>query len=184
LEAAGATRHEVSLPGLELARVAHAVTIASEMAVSMEAAGAKPSDHGLDVRVTLALARLLTQRDYVDAQRVRTRFCRDSARAFEEVDLIATPNAAGPAPAIPAGAALETGITELQTTVSLMRFVFPANLNGYPALSVPAGYANGLPLGLHLMGRPWEEGLLLRAAAVVEAGIERRAPRLHFRLLP
>ena len=183
LEAAGATRREVSLPGLELARVAHAVTIAREMAASMDAIGADPALHGLDVRVTLALARLLSERDYVAAQRVRTRFCRESARAFGEVDLVATPNAAGPAPLVPGGAALETGITDLETTVALMRFVFPANLNGYPALSVPAGYAEGLPLGLHLMGRPWEEGLLLRAAAVVEAGVERRAPELHFRLL-
>ncbi|MGE0708739.1 MAG: amidase [Planctomycetota bacterium] len=184
LEAAGAEVIEVELPDLELARVAHAITIASEMASSMDTIGARPQDHALDVRVPLALARLLSSRDYVQAQRARTRFARACERVYEQVDLVATPSAGSAAPPIPSGAALRTGQTDLATTVALMRFVFPANLNGYPALTVPAGYdAAGLPLGLHLMGRPWEEALLLRAGAAVERAVERRAPAWHRRLL-
>ena len=61
-----------------------------------------------------------------------------------------------------------------------MRFVRQGNLTGFPALSVPAGYdAKGLPVGVQLMGRPWEEALLLRLGRVVEASVERRLPRVH-----
>jgi hypothetical protein len=53
-----------------------------------------------------------------------------------------------------------------------------ANLFGLPGISVPCGYdGRGLPVGLQLMGRAWEEALLLRMAAVVERGVERRRPQ-------
>ncbi len=49
-------------------------------------------------------------------------------------------------------------------------FTVPANLAGLPGISVPAGLsADGLPLGLQLIGRPFDEATLLRAAAVLEA---------------
>ena len=51
----------------------------------------------------------------------------------------------------------------------LYRNAFPANFTGLPALSVPCGFAqNGLPLGLQLIARPFEESLLLRVAAAYE----------------
>jgi aspartyl-tRNA(Asn)/glutamyl-tRNA(Gln) amidotransferase subunit A len=50
-----------------------------------------------------------------------------------------------------------------------MRFVFPSNLLGWPALSLPVGRSQGgLPIGFQLMGRPWEEETVLRAAEAVE----------------
>jgi Asp-tRNA(Asn)/Glu-tRNA(Gln) amidotransferase A subunit family amidase len=51
---------------------------------------------------------------------------------------------------------------------SWTEYTFTANILGYPALSVPAGFVDGLPVGLHLMGRPGSEGLLLRAARALE----------------
>jgi Asp-tRNA(Asn)/Glu-tRNA(Gln) amidotransferase A subunit family amidase len=184
LQAAGASLVEVELPDLELARVAHAITITSEMNASMEAGYARHrKDFGLDVRVTLALTRRLTGRDYVRAQRARTRFTAHCERVFREVDLLATPTTGRTAPPIPE-ASLPAGVSDLTTVGKLMRFAFPANLTGYPALSVPAGYdAAGLPVGFQLMARPWEESLLLRAAQVVERAAPRRAPAWQRSLL-
>lgn len=184
LQAAGATLHEVELPDLELARVAHAITITSEMNASMEPFYERHRrDFGLDVRVTLALTRRLTGRDYVRAQRARTRFSAHCERLFREIDLLASPTTGRTAPPIPE-AALPAGVSDLTTVGKLMRYAFPANLTGYPAISVPAGYdEGGLPVGFQLMARPWEETLLLRAAQVVEKAAPRLPPRWHRRLL-
>lgn len=180
----GAELREVRLAGLEPARVAHLVTIASEMAHALDPYDAEHrEDLGLDVRVNLALARLLTSRDYIRAQRVRADLVAQWLEVLQGVDAIVTPATARTAPPI-APAALERGESDIATTGELLRFMFPANLNGFPAISVPAGYdARGLPIGLQAIGRPWEEHLLLRLAEVVEAGVERRAPRLQARLL-
>ncbi len=66
-----------------------------------------------------------------------------------------------------------------------MRFVFPANLTGLPAISFPAGYdPQGLPVGFQAIGRPWAEHVLLRLAHAAEQVVERRAPQVHFQVLP
>ncbi len=66
-----------------------------------------------------------------------------------------------------------------------MRFVNPANLTGLPAISIPSGYdRGGLPVGLQLIGRPWDEGMLLRLAYAAEAGVPRQKPSVYFDLLP
>jgi aspartyl-tRNA(Asn)/glutamyl-tRNA(Gln) amidotransferase subunit A len=60
-------------------------------------------------------------------------------------------------------------------------FTVPANLAGLPGISVPAGLsADGLPLGLHLIGRPFDEATVLRAAGVLEqaACFDALPPRL------
>jgi Asp-tRNA(Asn)/Glu-tRNA(Gln) amidotransferase A subunit family amidase len=70
----GAQIREVSIPDLEAARVAHAITICSEMAQAMDATYAQHHrEHGCDVRIALRIARALTALDYIQAQRVRTR---------------------------------------------------------------------------------------------------------------
>ena len=54
-----------------------------------------------------------------------------------------------------------------------MRFATPANLLGYPAMSVPVGCnTDGLPIGLQLMGRPWSEATLLDCARKMELAME------------
>lgn len=66
----------------------------------------------------------------------------------------------------------------------LMRYVFPANLAGLPAISFPVGYdAIGLPVGMQAMGRHWEEATLLRIACVAEQHIQRQRAGTHFSLL-
>ncbi|MBN1771031.1 MAG: amidase [Deltaproteobacteria bacterium] len=184
LRAAGATVVERELCGLELVRPVHLVTIVSEMAAAhLEHYRKHRKDYAADTRLNLALARRLTAYDYIHAQRHRARLCGAVAALFEEVDVLVTPATGCTAPPLRTDA-LRSGESDLETTERIMRFAPLANLTGLPAISVPAGYdANGLPIGLQLVGRAWCERVLLRVARAVEAGVERRAPRVHERLL-
>jgi Asp-tRNA(Asn)/Glu-tRNA(Gln) amidotransferase A subunit family amidase len=183
LVARGARLVEIEIPDLELIRAAHVVTILAEMATTLGRYAEHRKDHGAAVRVNLAIARALTARDFVQAQRVRAHASAAFARAFESCDVIATPTTAIVAPRIRPDV-FPDGESDLQTVSALMRFVFPFNLTGHPTLSVPAGTdAAGLPVGLQLVGKPWEEHVLLRAGEAVEAEATRRRPALWFSLL-
>lgn len=180
----GAQVREIAIPDLEAGRIAHVITIASEMNAGLEH---YYSDHhkeyGLDVRLNLALSRTFTARDYIRAQQARTRLIRNFGDALAKVDLIITPSAGIAAPAIPP-AALKDGDSDLTTLAEIMRFATPANMTGLPAISFPAGYTDaGLPIGMQAMGRAWEEPALLRLALVAEQMVERRRPRVWFDLL-
>ncbi len=182
--AQGAERVAIEIPDLDAIRVAHAITIASEMAVNVGDAYERDCTRfGLDVRISLALARSLTSRDYIRAQRVRTGAMRSFAAALETCDVIVTPTTGCAAPSI-RDAALPDGESDLSTLTEIMRFATPGNLTGLPALTLPAGYDHrGLPAGVQFTGRPWAEDLLFRVARAAELGVERRQPRVHYRIL-
>jgi aspartyl-tRNA(Asn)/glutamyl-tRNA(Gln) amidotransferase subunit A len=100
---------------------------------------------------------------YVKAQRVRTLIKRDFDRAFERVDVIATPTA--PTAAFRVG---EKTQDPLQMYLSDI-FTISVNLAGVPALSMPCGLSGeGLPIGLQLIGKPFGEPTILRTAAAYE----------------
>jgi Asp-tRNA(Asn)/Glu-tRNA(Gln) amidotransferase A subunit family amidase len=174
----GAELREVEIPGLDMMRVAHIVTITSEMVAAMMPYDRDHRRHfGLDARANLASARGSTAADYVKAQRIRTRAIATFQRALANVDAIVTPATGVVAPRINP-AAQPHGESDLATTTEIMRFAFPSNFTGHPAISFPAGYdANGLPIGLQAIGRPWGERMLLRIAAAAECIVERKAPR-------
>lgn len=184
LQARGATLVEVEVPDLELGRIAHAVTILCEMATGLGPyLEPQRQAFGRGTRLNLALARMLSGTDYVRAQQARTRMTAHLERVFERVDVLVTPTTACTAPLIRPDV-MPHGESDLGLTSALMRFAFLANLTGHPALSVPCGHdGEGLPVGLQLMGRPWEEHRLLTWAGVVEAAVAPRAPSVHHRLL-
>jgi Asp-tRNA(Asn)/Glu-tRNA(Gln) amidotransferase A subunit family amidase len=184
LQERGAKVREVEIPDLDLTRVAHLVTISSEMLDNMQVwLGEHRGEMGHDVRTSLALAESLTNLDYIRAQKARTRASDTFERVLEQVDAVITPTTGRTAPAIPADA-LPGGESDLAVLSALMRFVFPSNLTGHPAISFPAGYdAAGLPVGMQAIGRPWCEMTLLRIAAAAEQWLPRQAPKVHFRLL-
>jgi len=107
---------------------------------------------------------------YRKAQQVRTLIARDFERAWERVDVILTPSV--PSVAFELGAKadpLEMYLNDIYT--------IPANLAGLPAISVPCGFKGGLPIGLQMIGRAFEEGTLLRAAYTYEQSAEWRRAR-------
>ncbi len=104
---------------------------------------------------------------YLKAQRVRALVARDFAAAFERVDCILAPTA--PSAAFAIGDNSDDPVAMYLNDV----FTVPANLAGLPAISVPAGLsADGLPLGLQLIGRAFDEATVLRAAGVLETAAQ------------
>jgi Asp-tRNA(Asn)/Glu-tRNA(Gln) amidotransferase A subunit family amidase len=183
-EARGAEICEIVIPNLEMNRVAHTVTIISEMAQAVSCWHAEHHrEHGLDVRVTLDLGRSVTSLDYIQAQRVRTRMIAHFKNAFEQVDAILTPTTGIVAPPILKGA-LPDGESDLSKTADIMRFATAANMTGFPAITFPVGYTqSGLPIGMQAIGRAWEESLLLRIAVNAEEVVERKAPKVFYGIL-
>jgi len=101
---------------------------------------------------------------YLKAQKVRTLIARDFENAFETADVILTPTA--PSEAFAVGEKMDDPVAMYLNDV----FTVPASLAGLPAISVPAGLgAGGLPLGLHLIGRPFDEETMFRTAGVLES---------------
>jgi Asp-tRNA(Asn)/Glu-tRNA(Gln) amidotransferase A subunit family amidase len=183
-EAMGCNLVEIVIPNLEASRIAHSVTILSEMAQALSTTyNEHHGNHGLDVRVNLALARQLSAMDYVMAQRIRTRMLKHFKNAFEQADMILTPATGLAAPEIKKGA-LPDGESDLTTTIQIMRFATAPNLTGLPAISFPVGYTQkGLPIGLQVIGRAWDEANLLRMALAAEQVVERKAPQVYYQTL-
>jgi aspartyl-tRNA(Asn)/glutamyl-tRNA(Gln) amidotransferase subunit A len=100
---------------------------------------------------------------YLKAQKVRRRIVEDFEQAFKECDALLTPTA--PSAAFRAGEKMDDPVAMYLNDV----FTVTVNLAGLPGLSVPAGLdANGLPLGLQVIGRAWDEATVFRVGKAVE----------------
>lgn len=101
---------------------------------------------------------------YVRAQKVRTLIKKDFDKAFEKVDVIFTPTS--PTPAFKLG---EKTKDPLQMYLSDI-FTAPVNLAELPAISIPCGDIGGLPVGLQIIGKPFEEEKIMDIAQIFEKG--------------
>ena len=170
LESLGVEIVEIAIPELEACRVAHFTSIISEMSQSL----APDTDHmfsriNLESLMVICCGIQLTSYHYLNAQKQRTRAVTCLAHVFEQVDIIVTPTTGCVTPPI-SPAAVPLGEIDGMSSGKLMRFAFLANLCGNPALTIPVGYTNdqGLPIGLQLMGRNYEERILLRLGLALE----------------
>jgi aspartyl-tRNA(Asn)/glutamyl-tRNA(Gln) amidotransferase subunit A len=100
---------------------------------------------------------------YVKAQKARTLVKQDFDEAFKSVDAIVC--ATSPTVAFPLGAKTHDPLAMYLNDV----LTIPANLAGIPAVSIPCGFSEGLPVGLQVMGPSWREDLVLRVAAAYES---------------
>jgi aspartyl-tRNA(Asn)/glutamyl-tRNA(Gln) amidotransferase subunit A len=95
---------------------------------------------------------------YLKAQRVRELIAADFRRAFEQVDVIAGPTS--PTPAFELGAKVDDPVTMYLNDI----YTIGVNLAGLPGLSAPCGFVDGLPVGLQIVGRAFDEGRILNVA--------------------
>jgi aspartyl-tRNA(Asn)/glutamyl-tRNA(Gln) amidotransferase subunit A len=102
---------------------------------------------------------------YGRAQRVRTLVRRDFERAFAEVDLIASPTT--PTVAFKAGSRTTDPLSMYMSDICTI----PANLAGLPAISIPCGLSDGLPVGFQLIGPAFSENRILEAAHALEGAV-------------
>ncbi|RCG25556.1 amidase [Streptomyces diacarni] len=171
LEALGARLVEVDTPMARYVQAAQwGLMVPEATAYHERTLRAAPDLYGADVRVLLEAGALLGAGDYLRAQRARTLMRQAWEHLLEEVDLVAAPTV--PTTATPVDEETVTwpdGTTEAVSD-AYVRLCAPANLTGMPALTLPVGHdADGLPVGMQLIGRPLGEPDLLRTGHAYEA---------------
>ena len=187
LETAGATVREISLPHAKYALAAYYIINTSEVSANLArfdgiryGKSASRGQNLLDVYLqsrgkylgaevkrrimlgTYALSAGYYDAYYLKAQKVRTLLQQDFAAAFADVDVIMGP----PSPFLPFKIGERTEDPLTMYLVDL--YTVPVNLVGLPALSLPVGYTQELPVGLQIIGKPLQENLLFAVAKDLE----------------
>ncbi|CAM3030341.1 Asp-tRNA(Asn)/Glu-tRNA(Gln) amidotransferase subunit GatA [Paenibacillus sediminis] len=196
LESLGAEWEEVSLPHTEYAVAAYYLLASSEASSNLArfdgvryGVRADNPDNLLDLyhksrsqgfgsevkrRImlgTYALSSGYYDAYYLKAQKVRTLIKRDFDEVFAKYDIIVGPTA--PTTAFRIGSQVDNPLTMYLNDI----LTIPVSLAGVPALSVPCGFAEGLPVGLQIIGKPFDESTILRVAHAFEANTEHHKQR-------
>lgn len=187
LKAAGATIHEISLPHTKYALPAYYIVAPAEASSNLARydgvryglrvpgkdltetyENTRAAGFGKEVRRRILIGTYVLSAGYYDAyylkaQKVRTLIKRDFDEAWNKVDVVLTPTTPSPAFAFgeKSGDPLAMYLEDI--------FTVTVNMAGLPGMSVPAGLSkDGTPLGLQLIGKPFDEGTLFRAGHVIE----------------
>jgi aspartyl-tRNA(Asn)/glutamyl-tRNA(Gln) amidotransferase subunit A len=167
MEKQGAILREVSLPSLNESVAASTNISLAETRHYHEAMGyfpAQAADYSEEVRQRIEAGGNVRAIDYLAGLEVQKRVRAEFDAALSEVDAIVAPTV--PVTAPPIGAEnVRIGGEEVPVRVALVGMNRPANFTGHPAVSVPCGFTgDGLPVGLQLIGRAFDEATLLRIA--------------------
>lgn len=141
----------------------------------------QPENYGEDVRSLLEIGEMLLATHYLQAQRYRTLLRQEFLEAFKKVDVFICPTL--PFTATKVGAmkvVIENGVEEDMLS-AIMQFTGVPSLTGLPSLNVPCGFdPEGLPVGMQIIGRPFDESFLFRIGAAFQSATDfhRRAPVL------
>jgi aspartyl-tRNA(Asn)/glutamyl-tRNA(Gln) amidotransferase subunit A len=120
----------------------------------------RPQDFGHHMFARIGLGAFLSAADYVEAMRQRRELCVEFARALDGVDVAVSANSTGPAPRIDS--------VPTYSTFERASYTGPYNLTGSPALSVPIGFEDGLPLAFQITGKPFDEAGVMRVGHAFE----------------
>ncbi len=171
IEESGAEVKEVRLPAsFSAVHAAHRIVMNSEAAAFHEATfRSRMLDYRLNIRGIIASGLLVSASTYLKAQRIRSQFIREMATVMERFDCLLTPATTTPA------------LRGLSSTGD-PAFNSPWSFCGFPSITVPSGLTkDGLPLGIQLLGRPFDEEHVLRVARwcekIIGFGHEPREPR-------
>jgi aspartyl-tRNA(Asn)/glutamyl-tRNA(Gln) amidotransferase subunit A len=187
LKDAGATMHEISLPHTKYALPAYYILAPAEASSNLARYDGvryglrvkgddlidtyektRAAGFGAEVKRRILIGTYVLSAGYYDAyylkaQKVRTLIKRDFDTAWNDVDVVLTPTT--PSPAFALGE--KTGDPLAMYLEDI--FTVTVNMAGLPGISVPAGLSQqGTPLGLQMIGRPFDEGTLFRAAKAIE----------------
>ena len=167
LEDLGAIVTEVSFPLFQ-----HAQAISGTILMAKEGDKLYPP-----VRIRLEAGLFITAIDYLKAQQARTVFNHETRQLLTDVDLLLGPTEPVTAPPILAEK-VQAGEQTIGTTAALTQYTRPYNITGGPAISVPCGFSkSGMPIGLQLAGKPFDELTVLRAAHAYEQATNWRTRR-------
>jgi aspartyl-tRNA(Asn)/glutamyl-tRNA(Gln) amidotransferase subunit A len=162
LRGEGAVLQDVDAPSLDLSLAAWAPFLAEMYEYHAENLRTRPEGYRESLRPRVLMGALFTGSDYLRAQRLRERFRREVAALFDAVDLLVFPGQAAPA------VRFEDFPMKGLAPASL-RYTAPWNLLGLPAVAVPCGFtAEGLPVSIQIVGRPFDDATVLRAARAYE----------------
>jgi aspartyl-tRNA(Asn)/glutamyl-tRNA(Gln) amidotransferase subunit A len=168
LRKAGLRVRDVRIPEIDWTIATQLVTLRSEAsAFHFRWLRRRPRAYGTDVRVRLQLGSLVSGVDYVVAQRARARIRAAMQRVFDDMDVLLLATTPITAPVIGERTVRWRDSIE-PVDGALVRLTAPFNLTGLPALSVPFGEADGLPIGLQVIGRWHDEARVLAVGRLLE----------------
>lgn len=127
-----------------------------------------PDSYGEDVRILLEMGEMLLATHYVQAQRYRTLLRNEFMEAFNKVDVFICPTL--PFTATKVGTmkvVIENGEEE-DMLAAIMQFTGVPSLTGLPSLNVPCGFDDDMPIGMQIIGRPFDEALLFNMGTVYQ----------------
>lgn len=165
--AQGAAVQTVTVPDIAGLNMVGRVILLAEAAAALEPYLHRREDFGDEVLPLLDQGRMIPATDYVQAQRLRRVFQTEFAKLFESIDVLLTPMAPLLPPKIGQTTVDINGEPE-DARLASTRFARGINVLGVPALAIPCGMADGLPMSAQLIGRNFEEALLLRTGAALE----------------
>ena len=177
LRGLGAQVREVTIPGLEpLVPALFGFVVAEQQEYHAEALATRPQDFGPDVRAVLS-SPAPGAPDLIKALRLRYAVTETMRRVLEDVDVLVTPTT--PLPAVPIGQEIvRYGGAEEPVLFAMIRCTGPFNAAHLPALSLPCGFTGtGLPIGLQIAARPFDEATVLRAGYAYEQATDWRLRR-------
>jgi aspartyl-tRNA(Asn)/glutamyl-tRNA(Gln) amidotransferase subunit A len=161
----GAELVEVTVPDLDhLLEVFFSIVVPEAASFHMESFAEKPHLYQPDVRDLLEQGQLALATTYIHAQRSRAVIRDGIRRAFESIDVLVTPGL--PVTAAQAGqTTYRIGDQDEPLFRAHARFNCPFNLSGLPGATIPCGFApNGMPIGIQIVGKPFDEATTLRVA--------------------
>jgi aspartyl-tRNA(Asn)/glutamyl-tRNA(Gln) amidotransferase subunit A len=165
LETCGMTVRELEFPCIDEILGAYTALDLSEIATNHQRIYREHADEYLpDTKLFIEMGFFVPVTTYIDALRARPRLLTRVLDAMSEIDVLAVPSQPIVAPKVGASTATINGHEE-DLLYAMIRMLAPFNLTGLPALSICCGYsADGLPIGLQLVGKLYEEPIVLRVA--------------------
>jgi aspartyl-tRNA(Asn)/glutamyl-tRNA(Gln) amidotransferase subunit A len=164
----GAQVNEVDVMDIDAINAIARVILLVEAAAAVSGHLDKRERFGADTLALFDQGRLISGIDYVNAQRLRKRYQREFAKVWNHCDCIFAPGTPTTAPKIGQTRMVIDGVED-DVRLATTRPVRAVNALGLPVLSLPCGQdAAGLPMGLQIIGKPWDEATLIRIGAALE----------------